>query len=103
MRNKYCLCICVEESLFFIINTDICREASQDTQIKIYTTEAEFLSYDSYVDTHVARTVPLEFIEEGARHAVYKISPSCLNRMKYLIEQHRQIPARIMKKIKENW
>lgn len=102
-RNKYCLCVCLDENLFFIINTDKCREAPPLSQVIIYKEDAEFLSYDSYVDTHIARVIPRNVVENGAKHGVYRLSGACLERIKYMVEQHRMLPERIMKRIRANW
>lgn len=102
-KKKYCLCICVDESLFFIVNTNSYQETGIKTQIEITPDDVACLQYDSFVDTRAVRQIPKECVVDGAINGVWKVGQDALQRIKWAAKLHGQLPVRYEKLLDKNW
>ncbi len=100
-KYKFCLCVCVEDWLFFLINTDRARIAPFDSQVLIRQMDFPFLKYDSFIDVSKIKRIPPEVVFAGEncgkplRHALIQLR-SVIIEQPYLAERY-------LKKIRHNW
>ena len=96
-RNKYCLCLCVEESLFFTINTKPYKFAPQETQLLLHKEQLPFLEYDSYLDASKVKQIPVDAVEEGLKHGgVFPVDESALKHIRFIVSRQRYLAKRFL-------
>lgn len=103
-RNKYCLCLCADESLFFIINTHPFKHAPVETQIKVYKSQMDFLDHDSYLDASKLKNIPIEIVESGIKKdGIFSPSVEALKHLKCIIAQQPYLAMRHIKILQNNF
>jgi hypothetical protein len=100
-RNKFCLCVCIANGLFFTINTKPYRGAPQSSQIGIKVSQMPFLEHDSYLDASVLQKIPAEVVQAG--EITPRPSDQTLRHLKEVITRQPFLPTRQKILIKENW
>lgn len=91
-KPKICLCICIDQGLFFIISTAPYKWAPPDSQLKIFKEELSCLDYDSYLDVSKAYEFDPHTIEKGVTGGVYSLAPSALTRIKNALNGQSYLP-----------
>lgn len=91
-KIKICLCICIEQGLFFIISSKPYRWAPPDSQLTIFKEELGCLDHDSYLDISKAYEFDPHVISKGVEKGVYTLAPTALSRIKNALSLQNYLP-----------
>ena len=100
-RYKFCLCVCNQDWLFFIINTDRSRGAPADSQISIRQMDFPFLLYDSYLDVSKPKRIPPDAVLAGENCG--KPLKHALILLRATIIEQPYLAERYLKKVRDNF
>jgi len=97
-KQKICLCICINDKLYFVISSKAYAWAPADSQIKIFKEELECLEYDSWLDVSKTYylTLPAGKIEK------WVLAKSAITRIKKAVEGQNYLPDRQKKLVLSN-
>jgi len=98
-KDKFIICVCPEELLFFFINSN--PPVAEDAGVDITPSDLPCLSHESYVDTSMMVMVyPDELDETSARG---EISLSTRRRIAACARSHGILPERFMGIVERNF
>ena len=102
-KNKICLCVCIEDNIFLIINSKAYSAAPADSQIALYKEDLAILEHHSFLDvSKYYDGFPPEEIARGIRHGAFPLSPSARARIKHIVGGQPYLIERVKKKILNN-
>jgi hypothetical protein len=102
-KNKICLCVCVEEGIFFVISSKPYKAAPADSQITIYPEELSILAHTSFLDVSKSYVgfSPAE-IARGISRGVHHLSDSARAKIKHIVSGQGYLIERVKKKVLQN-
>ncbi len=102
-KNKLCLCVCVEDNIFLLVNSKAFRAAPADSQIALFTEDLSCLVHKSFLDVSKSYDdFPIKEIERGINRGVYSLVISARNRIKHAVGGQPYLAERVKKKILSN-
>lgn len=97
-KDKFCLCICIESGLYFIISSKAHKWAPGDSQVKIFKEELGCLSYDSWLDVSKAYRLPLP----NGNFDKWELARSAISRIKLAVEGQSYLPENQKQQVLDN-
>lgn len=91
-KRKICICVCIREGLFLVVNSRPYGRAPADSQLKVFKEELACLEYDSFLDASKTYRFETAAIREAAKGGVFRLAASALERIKSRIEGQGYLP-----------
>lgn len=92
-KDKFCICLCPTNKLFFFINSK--QYWPKDAQIMVQPHELTFLNHDSWIDTskviNISQSEIRNAVKDKNRHKG-SLSNLIRLRIKKMIKTHRHLP-----------
>lgn len=102
-KNKICLCICVEDGIFLVVNSKPYKAAPADSQITLYPEDVAILEHKSYLDVSKYYSgFPPEEIARGISRGVQPLSNAARAKIKHIVSSQPYLIERVKRKVLRN-